>query len=33
MYQLRLVKRASKTLKKISEPVKSRVINALEEMA
>ncbi len=33
MYQLRLEKRARKTLEKISEPVKSRIINALEEMA
>jgi mRNA interferase RelE/StbE len=33
MYQVRLEKRASKAIKKISEPVKSRVINALEEMA
>lgn len=32
MYQLRLEKRATKALKKISEPVKSRLINALEEM-
>jgi mRNA interferase RelE/StbE len=33
MYQLRLEKRATRALEKISEPVKSRVINALEEMA
>ena len=33
MYQLGLEKRARKTLEKISEPVKSRIINALEEMA
>jgi mRNA interferase RelE/StbE len=32
MYQLRLEKRATKALKKISEPVKSRIINALEEI-
>jgi mRNA interferase RelE/StbE len=33
MYQLRLEKRASKALNKISEPVKSRIINTLEEMS
>jgi mRNA interferase RelE/StbE len=33
MYKLRLEKHATKALKKISEPVKSRIINALEEMA
>jgi mRNA interferase RelE/StbE len=32
MYQVRLEKRATKTLKKISEPVKTRIVNALEEM-
>lgn len=32
IYQLRLEKRATKALQKISEPLKSRIISALEEM-
>jgi mRNA interferase RelE/StbE len=32
MYKLRLEKRATKALQKIAEPMKSRIIKALDEM-